>query len=337
MIRFGIAGFGLHGVRRLMPGFELAENCRVTAISRRDPQKAGETAQRYGIPHAFTSTEELCRCPQVDAVLVTGPDVLHCADVLTAIHAGKPVLCEKPMAMNAAECRQMVEAARRGRILLGVAHIFRFEESTALLREKIAGGVIGRPVLARAEFSYLGTGHGRAWLYNRAVAAGGPVADVGVHCLDTLRFVLQDDPVRVAAMGRTDADSGDVEAVAALTLEFSRGTIATIMVSTRANYRSPLEFVGSEAVLRADDGMTVDRPVTVELWREQKMIASETVSNKLAYARQVDAFAAAVEGKAGFPAPGEVGWQNQIVLDAAYRSMASGKTEPISFLEVSGG
>src|SRR5947209_5960902 len=169
MIRFGIVGFGLHGDRRLMPGFQHSQNCKVVALSRRDPNKAADSARRYEIPHAFTMTEDLCRCPEVDAVLVTSPDVLHRADVLTAIRAGKPVLCEKPMAMNADESREMVQAALEANMLLGVAQIFRFEESTAFLREQIASGAIGAPVLARSEFSYPATGHGRAWPYNPAI------------------------------------------------------------------------------------------------------------------------------------------------------------------------
>jgi 1,5-anhydro-D-fructose reductase (1,5-anhydro-D-mannitol-forming) len=316
-----------------MPGFALAKSCKVSALSRRDPQKAAASARKYGIPQAFTSTGELCRCPEVDAVLVTSPDVCHLADVLAAVRAGKPVLCEKPMAMNADECRQMVESARKAGVLLGVAHIFRFEESTARIREHIASGAIGRPVFARAEFSYLGSGHGRTWLYNRAVAAGGPVADVGVHCVDTLRFILQDEPRRVMALGRSDARSGDVEAVAILTLEFSRGTLATVLVSTRVGYRTPLEIVGDAGVLRADDGLTVDKPVTVELWRDRQIGSSETLSNHLAYAHQVDSFAAAIENARPFPVPGEEGWQNQIILDAAYRSLSSGKSEEVNILD----
>jgi predicted dehydrogenase len=333
MVRFGIAGFGLHAVRRLMPGFALAKNCKVTALARRDPQKAAASAREYGIPHAFTSTEELCRCPEVDAVLVTSPDVCHLADVLASVRAGKPVLCEKPMAMNADECRQMVESARKAGVLLGVAHIFRFEESTARLREHIASGAIGRPIMARAEFSYLGSGHGRTWIYNRAIAAGGPVADVGVHCVDTLRYILQDEPCRVMAVGRADAQSGDVEAAAVLSLEFTRGTLATVLVSTRAEYRTPLEIVGDAGVLRADDGLTVDQPVTIELWRDRKIVSREAVSNHLAYAHQVDSFAAAIESVQPFPVPGEEGWQNQIILDAAYRSLSSGKSEEVNILE----
>jgi predicted dehydrogenase len=333
MIRFGIAGFGLHAVRRLMPGFQLAQNCRVTALSRRDPRKAREAAAQYSIPHVFSSTEELCRCPEVDAVLVTTPDVCHGSDVLAAVRAGKPVLCEKPMAMNAEECRQMVETARKAGVLLGVAQIFRFEESTARLRERIAAGDIGHPVFARAEFSYLGTGHGRTWLYDPTMAAGGPMADVGVHCIDALRYILQDEPRRVSARGQRDKRSGGVEAAAILTLEFQRGTLATVLVSTRVPYRTPLEFVGNGGTLRAEDGLTVDRPVSLELWREGRLVATEAPSNHMAYARQVDAFASAIEGTQPFPVPGEEGWQNQIILDAAYRSLASGKAEDVALLE----
>jgi len=333
MIRFGIAGFGLHAVRRLMPGFKLARNCKVVALSRRDPEKARAAAEQYSIPHAFGSTEELCRCPDVDAVLVTTPDVRHCSDVLAAVRAGKPVLCEKPMAMNAEECRQMVEAARTAGVLLGIAQIFRFEESTARLRERIAAGDIGNPVFGRAEFSYLGTGHARTWLYDPAIAAGGPIADVGVHCIDALRYILQDEPRRIFARGRGDEGSGGVEAAAILTLEFQRGTLAAVLVSTRAEYRTPLEFIGNAGVLRADDGFTVDRPVSLELWREGKLVATEAARNHLAYARQVDAFASAVEGSRPFPVPGEEGWQNQIVLDAAYRSLSSGKAEGVTLFD----
>jgi predicted dehydrogenase len=332
MIRFGIAGFGLHAVRRLMPGFALAKNCKVVALSRRDPQKAAEAAHQFGIPHVFGSTAEMCRCPAVDAVLVTTPDVCHCSDVLTAVAAGKPVLCEKPMAMNAEECRQMVEAARKAGVLLGVAHVFRFEESTARLKERIAAGDIGRPVFARAEFSYPGSGHGRIWLYDPAIAAGGPIADVGVHCIDSLRYILRDEPWCISASGHRDEASGKVEAAAILTLEFQRGTLATVQVSTRAQYRTPLEFIGDAGVLRADDGLTVDKPVSVELWRDRKMASAETVSNEFAYAHQVDSFAGAVERAQPFPVPGEEGWQNQIILDAAYRSLWSGKSEKVEVL-----
>jgi len=330
MVRFGIAGFGLHAVRRLLPGFALARSCRVTALSRRDMAKAKAASAEYKIPLVFSSTADLCRSPEVDAVLVTTPNSLHLSDVLTAVDAGKPVLCEKPMGMNAAECKQMVEAARASKVLLGVAHIFRFEDSTAHLKERIASGQIGRPIFARSEFSYPGKNHARTWLNDAKVAGSGPIGDVGVHCIDTLRYILRDEVVRVSARGMWDAVSGEVEAAAVLSLEFSRGTLGTVLVSTRADYRTPIEFVGEGGVLRADDGLTVDRPITLNLRRNGSIVESEVISNQYAYARQVDMFAAAVREEAAFPVPGEEGWQNQEVLDAALRSLKSGKAEEVA-------
>ena len=152
---------------------------------------------------------------------------------------------------------------------------------------------------------------------------------MGVHCIDALRYILQDEPRLVSAVGRPDEGSGDVEAAAVLTLEFQQGTLATVLVSTRAHYRTPLEIVGDAGVLRADDALNVERPVRLELWRNGQLVAEETLSNHLAYAMQVDSFAAALEGRESFPVPGQEGWKNQIILDAAYRSLSSGKSESV--------
>ena len=336
MIRFGIVGFGLHAVRRLMPGFALSQNCRVSALSRRDMATARASAAEYEIPLAFDSGAELCHSPEVDAVLVTTPNSCHLRDVLLAIEARKPVLCEKPMGMNANQCRQMVEAARKAGVLLGVAQVFRFEDSTARLRERISQGQIGRPIFARSEFSYAGRNHARTWLTDAAVSGGGPVADVGVHCIDALKYILDDGVTRVSARGFSDADSGDVEAAAVLTLEFSRGTLGMVAVSTRAEYRTPMEFVGETGVLRADDGLNVERPISLQLRRNGNVVETELVSNQSAYARQVDRFADAVEGRGEFPVQGEIGWQNQEILDAAYRSMKSGRVEEVIQVSAAG-
>jgi predicted dehydrogenase len=330
MVRFGIAGFGLHAVKRLMPGFAGSKNCRVTALSRRNITDAKQSAAEYGIPLAFDSVTDLCASPEVDAVLVTTPNSAHLADVLDAVDAGKPVLCEKPLGMNADECRQMVKAARHKGVLFGVAHVFRFNESVRELREWVAAGRIGRPVFARSEFSFFAdASHPRKWLYDASIAGAGPILDIGVHCIDTLRFILQDEVVRVSASAVSDERSGDVESAALLNLEFSRGTLGTVPVSYRAEYRTPIELVGETGVLRADDGLNVEHSIELQLRRDGAVAETKTASNELVYALQVDAFADAVEGKSQFPIPGEEGWQNQEILDAALRSIKSGKAETV--------
>jgi 1,5-anhydro-D-fructose reductase (1,5-anhydro-D-mannitol-forming) len=143
-----------------------------------------------------------------------------------------------------------------------------------------------------------------------------------------LRYVLDDEVAAVSATGRSDRESGNVEAAAVISLAFQRSGFGVVLVSIRAQYRTPIEIVGDRGVLRADDGLTVDKPVMIEL-RRADGIENEQVSNHLAYARQVDAFAAAVKGRGSFPVPGEEGWKNQVILDAAYKSMRSGCAEAI--------
>jgi predicted dehydrogenase len=333
MIRYGILGFGLHAVRRLMPGFRLAGNSTVTALYRRDITQARESAAQHTIAHSFDSVAELCRCPEVDAVFVTTPNACHLEHVLLALDAGKPVLCEKPMGMNAGECRQMVDGARSRRLLLGVAHVFRFDRSIERMREGIAAGQIGRPVFVRSEFSYSVRKHPRKWINDSKIAGGGPIADVGVHCIDSLRYILDDEIARVHASAVSDRDSGDVEAAAILTLEFTRGSLGCVLVSARAEYRTPLEIVGESGTLSAKDAFSVDSPVELRRSSGKQVTETETLSNTDAYARQVDAFSAAIEGRASFPTCGENGWQNQEVLDAAYRSLKTGKAESVALVK----
>ena len=318
-----------------MPGFALAKKCRVTALSRRDISTAKKSASEYKIPLAFDSVDELCSSSEVDAVLVTTPNSLHLKDVLTAVKAGKHVLCEKPMAMNSAECKQMVQAARARKIQLGIAQVFRFDESVNKIRSAVAAGEIGKPVFARSEFSFLASpSHPRAWLYDAAIAGAGPIFDIGVHCIDTLRFVLQDEVVHVGAIANRDEKSGTVESAAALNLAFSRGTLGSVLVSYRAEYRTPLEIIGQTGVLYADDALNVEHPIEIRVRNNDGNIRRESAHNQLAYALQVDAFADAIEGKAPFPCPGEEGWQNQEILDAALRSIKSGKAEMVNRVAV---
>lgn len=328
MVRFGIAGFGLHAVKRLMPGFANARNCRVTALTRRDAERARESAREFGIPHAFTSTAELCVCPDVDAVFIATPDAMHLADVLEAVRHGKPVLVEKPMAMNAAESRQMVEAARAAGVMLGVAHVMRFEESVRWFRERISTGAIGKPVLARAAFVAPLIDSARTWINDPSLATGGPLADVGVHCLDTLRYVLGDEVRNVMAQAQY-FEHWVLEASATALFQFAKGTLASISVSARSPYQTLLEVIGENGIVSSVNALNVDHPVTLELRRAFQVVEKREVRNGRAYTAQVEAFAAAVEEERPFEIPGEEGLQNQLILDTAFRSVKSGKMESV--------
>jgi len=326
MIRFGIAGFGLHAVKRLMPGFAKATNCKVTALTRRDPERARASAQEYGIAHAFTTTAELCACPDVDAVFIATPDALHLADVLEEARHKKHILVEKPMAMNADEAGQMVEAAKSAGVILGVAHVMRFEETVRWFREKVAAGAIGKPVLARAAFVAPLLQSARTWIDNPKLATGGPLADVGVHCFDTLKYVLNDEVRSVMAQAHYD-EHWTVEASGTTLFEFESGTLATMSVSARAPYQTLLEVTGEGGILSAVNALNVEYPVTLEHRKGFDVVERREASNTDAYTAQVEAFAAAVQAGKPFEIPGEVGLANQRILDAIFRSVKSSRAE----------
>ena len=251
------------------------------------------------------------------------------ADVLTAVQHRKPVLCEKPMAMNAGEARTMVEAARKAGVTLGVAHVMRFEESVKLIRERIAAGAIGRPQVARADFLAPMLTSARTWVNDPKLATGGPLADIGVHCIDTLRFVLGDEVRTVSARAHYDSHGphgsfgGDGSGIR------RRNAGERCPSPARSPYQTFLEVAGENGVLSALYALTIERPVTVELRRGFELVESREVSNADAYAAQVDAFAAAIEEGRDFEIPGEEGLKNQLILDAAFRSIKSGKVERV--------
>ena len=328
-VRFAILGFGHHAVRRLLPAFPQCEEAALVGMWRRDQEAAARDCAEHKIPHCFPTREALCASPEVDAVFITSPDAMHRDDVLLALRHGKAVLCEKPLAMSASEAEEMSESARAAGLLFCVAQNFRFNRSLEWMREQIAAGRIGQPQIAHAQFEYPADRAPRKWIADPALACGGPIGDVGVHCIDALRFVLNEDVINVSTLARRDELSGKVEAMACLQLEMTGGVYANVTVSARAPYRTLVEIAGSDGVLVAENGLTVDRPVQVMLRRGGELVETVTVENGNGYTRMLDSFARAFRGIEIFPASGEDGIRNMRALDAAYKSWQTGLRETL--------
>lgn len=334
MVRYGILGFGHHGERRLAPSFEHATKSHLTGIWRRNQERARENVEHFHIPHVFASPEELCASSAIDAVFVASPDALHCEHTLLALRHGKAVLCEKPLAMSASEAVRMASAARAAGRIFGVAQNFRYNLSLERMRALVAEGAIGTPVFASAHFCFLSQNSPRTWINDGGMACGGPIGDVGIHAIDALRFLLQQEVLAVSTLARgcetqSPTSQRELEKSAAITLEFSLGVLANVQVSFRAQYRTFVEVVGEHGVLTAESGLTVDRPVTIVHHAAGKVLAEEVLSSNDAYSRMLDAFSAAAEGTGTFASTGEDGVQNQRILDAAFRSWHSGCRERI--------
>lgn len=331
MVRYGILAFGHHGAKRLVPAFAGAKNSQLAGIWRRDLNQAQAHAREYSIERVFASAEELCASPDIDAVFVTSPDAFHMRDTLLAIGHNKPVLCEKPLAMHVEEVGQMLAASREKNVLFGAAQNFRYNRSVNLVRDWVRAGKIGRPIFATAYFYFQGEQSLRRWIYDPTLARGGPIGDIGVHCLDALRFILRDDIAAVTTIAQRDAQSGQVEASAALSLDFALGTIGSVMVSFRSGYRTLVEIIGESGMIQSENCLNVDEPVDVRLLQSGRTIDNQRVSNTDAYSQMLDAFSAAIQGHGSYAATGEDGLKNQLALDAAYASWHSGRKEIVSY------
>jgi predicted dehydrogenase len=205
------------------PGAELvaAANWRTPSLVR--------LAERHGIPRTTTDWRGLVTDPEVDAVVIGTPNALHAEQAIACLQAGKHVLVEKPMTRNLAEADAVLAAAARSGARLMVAHCWRFHLDVRALRRRVAAGELGEVVKTRGYGAHVNWGPS-GWFTDPALAGGGALLDMGVHAIDTARFVLGDPlPARVCATAATRyRDDAAVDDDAVLLVSWSNGTNSII-------------------------------------------------------------------------------------------------------------
>jgi predicted dehydrogenase len=174
-------------------------NGELVAVANYRVPSARALAERYDIPRVTTDWEEIVTSPDVDAAVVATPNALHAPQAIALLRNGKHVMVEKPMALNVAECDQMIEASRDSGAFLMVAHCWRFREEVRAMRNRIAARELGEVVKTRGYGVHANWGPA-GWFVDPALAGGGALVDMGVHAIDTARFLLGDPlPTRVCA------------------------------------------------------------------------------------------------------------------------------------------
>src|SRR5271168_5095879 len=201
-VGFAVVGLGTIAQGFVLPSFAKCKNARLAAVVSRDKEKAARVARRFKAA-AHYSNEEYAAClenPEVDAGFVATPNGLHESFTVQAAQAGKHVLCEKPLAATSEQAARMVEACRRNRVLLMTAYRKYFEPSTLYLKQLIQNGDLGRIDVIHTAFGELYVpGKSLAWLVDSNLAGGGPLMDLGVYCVNTTRWLVEEDPVEVSA------------------------------------------------------------------------------------------------------------------------------------------
>jgi len=189
-VRWGVIGASGIADRRTIPeGILPARNAELVAILGKDVSRLEALSKKYGVK-AHMDLESFTRDKDIQAVYVATPVYLHQPQTIACLKAGKNVLCEKPMAMNPAECRHMVDAAKQHRVRLGIAFMMRFHACHRLALQLIEQGKIGTPVMARAQLSCWYPKIAGAWRQVKRMSGGGSLMDLASHCLDLLEMYL---------------------------------------------------------------------------------------------------------------------------------------------------
>ncbi|OGU27224.1 MAG: hypothetical protein A2X66_08860 [Ignavibacteria bacterium GWA2_54_16] len=319
-IRYGIIGYGLFAERAIAPAIQASSNSALVAIQKRSLADARERASKLSISHAFSTAEEMVRCDDIDAVFIVSANSAHCAETIAAANAGKHVLVEKPMALNVEESERMVAACDTNAVKLMVGQVVRFSPVVGEIRRLVQSGDLGRIVSARADYLYDARLSHREWLYDRAIAGGGPVFDIGVHCLDTLCYVLDDRVESVKSHLSPLPTTTATERSAILTLSFRKGAVGSIACSFEAPFRqNVIEIVGTEGTVMAEEFTQGARSATLHIGRRSPGTQLRSERRDIIvpdlYVEEVTAFSRCIIEDLESPVPGAVGVELQKVLD----------------------
>ena len=332
-VGIAIMGLGYYALAQMMPGTLAAKHCHVAAVVSGNPGKAKRVAKAYGLPedaiYSYENFHEIAGDDRVQGVYNVMPTGLHAEWVERAFAAGKHVLCEKPMAMNAAECDRMIAAAQAAERKLMIGYRCHFEPYNLRAIQLMREGAIGELRTIRTEHLYrMGpTTPAQNWRAARALAGGGALEDYGLYGLQAALYLTGEMPKRVSASTLSrpeDPRFSEIFVQTTSQFEFPSGTVAQMATSYDSPARNQVEVRGSGGVLMMD-------PATGYGGNRMTLTRAETRTltpgdPKVQFAAQMDHFALAIREGAAIITPGEMGRRDMRLIDAIYAAAASHRT-----------
>jgi predicted dehydrogenase len=260
-LRWGILSTADIARRKVVPGMRKAARCEITAIASRDEATVRRVAAELEIPRAHASYEALLADPEVDAVYIPLPNHLHAEWTIAAVQAGKHVLCEKPLAMTAADAERMVGAAEVAGVQLMEAFMYRLHPSWLKVHELVRSGHIGPLTSVQSWFSYYNDDATN--IRNIREAGGGALFDIGSYCVNLSRWLFGAEPDDVQAAIRRDPELG-VDTLTSSILSFADG-FASFTCSTRAEDDQRVHIYGTRGRISIGIPFNIppDRPTEV--------------------------------------------------------------------------
>lgn len=333
--RVGIAvvGLGRIAIDEMLPAFQRSKHAKVVALVTGDREKGLKVARQYNIPESavldYKDYDKLAQMPDVKSVYIALPNNMHLEYTVRAARAGKHVLCEKPMANSAAECRQMIDACRKAGRQLMIAYRSQYEALDRTLVNMIREKKLG----ALKEFNSVNSqnmGDPQHWRLKKALAVGGALPDIGIYCINAARFLSGEEPTEVfGSIWSTPGDARfrEVEESCQFVLRFPSGFSATCSTSYSAHKSQMFRLNGFEAWADMDPAYAYHgNKLRITRVVDGKDLTTEIPAGKTnQFTLMIDHFASCIQQNRDVHTPGEEGLQDQRIMDAIYESARSGR------------
>jgi len=342
-VRIGVIGTGGIANGAHLPGYsQIPDECEIFAMCDILPEPLEKTKGKYPyVPHTVSDYKELLAMPEIDGVSVCTPNFAHHQITMDALAAGKNVLCETPIAMNAVQGAEMVAAARKAGKILQIGYNSRFAPSNQALKRYIDAGELGDIYYARAQALRVRGIPGWGVFIDKEKQGGGPLIDIGVHMLDlTLWFMGHPKPIAasgvtyqkfgkrsdvVGFMGQWDHTKFTVEDFAAALIRFDNG--ATVMLES--SFVANLKQEAQNVTLLGTDGGAEAYPLSLTQEKHRTMVSYEPKipggNNLNTHFAEMKAFVECIRDGKEPLVTGEHGLMVAQIMDAIYKSSEEGK------------
>lgn len=325
-VTIGVLGAAKIATEKVIPAMRATSSCEVVAIASRDAGRAERVAAELGIPRAHGSYEDLLADDGIEAVYNPLPNHLHAEWSIAAARAGKHVLCEKPIALTAAQAQETVDVCDREGVRLMEAFMYRMHSSWREVTRLVHGGAIGPLRAVHSRFSYFNDDQTN--IRNIAEFGGGALLDIGCYCVSLSRLLFAEEPSLAGAALVRDPHSG-TDILTSATLEFTSGH-ASFICSTRAEPDQGVQIWGERGRIEIEIPFNIpsDRPTRFHLYAGgAPPVHPDRTTTELpaenAYSRMADAFAAAVRDDRTPEISGADSVANMRVIDAIFAAQPS--------------
>jgi predicted dehydrogenase len=328
MLRFGILSTAKIGRELVAPAIQDAENAVITAIASRDLAKARAMADRFSVPHAFGSYQEMLDSNLIDAVYIPLPTSQHVEWAIKAAKAGKHVLCEKPISLKASEIDLLIAAREKNKVLISEAFMVTYSPVWLKVRDLLSQGAIGSLCHVQGAFTYFNRDPGN--MRNVPSLGGGGLPDIGVYPTITTRFTTGKEPLRVQATTRRDPQFG-TDIYSSVRADFGDFELS-FYISTQLAARQTMVFHGTEGFIEIQSPFNANRWGAEELeLTNQDHGRSEVFRfpDNRQYKREIEAFAISAQGGKAEVVSLESSVKNQKFIDAIYRASEKEGWEPV--------